>query len=189
MRPLVLYGLLLALVPTLAWAQVAPATPASDGAATSANRSQIFALMQQAHQQLRQLHQQTRMQMLAALTPAHRTLVANVVGQLAIAPNPNPQAAAQQLDAVLSGGEKQSIVNLDAALKTNARNVMEAQRARIEATLTTEQRTQMSQRVSRMHAGETTHSATFDPGAILLRTVSGGWHGMSGEHWGPHVAS
>lgn len=72
------------------------------------------------HQQLAQIGTQARTQMLAALTPAHRTLLTNVVGQLAVATTPDLRAAAQQLDTALSPAEKQAILTAD----TNARTQM-----------------------------------------------------------------
>jgi len=40
--------------------------------------------------------------MLGALTPAHRALLAQIVGELAVAPVPDATTAAQRLDAALS---------------------------------------------------------------------------------------
>jgi len=169
---------------SLSSAQVAPATLASGNVAPDADHAQIHALMQQANRQLQQLHQQTRTQMLTALTPAHRTLVANVIGQLAIAPNANPQAATQQLDTVLSGGEKQAIVNLDAGWKASVHHVIQAERARFQSTLTAEQRTFMSILESHVHVAEPTQPPSFDPGAILFQTLTAGWHGIHDPRYG-----
>ncbi|MBV8601401.1 MAG: hypothetical protein JO359_07540 [Candidatus Eremiobacteraeota bacterium] len=60
-------------------------------------------------QQMMQLHQQERAKVLAALTPEHRTLLANLVGQLAISPTPDVDGAAAKLNAALSPGEKDAI--------------------------------------------------------------------------------
>ena len=65
------------------------------------------------YEQMQQARQQFRAQVLAALTPAHRQLVASVIGSLAVAEHPNPQAAAKQLDAALSGSEKNAILAAD----------------------------------------------------------------------------
>ncbi len=62
-------------------------------------------------QQMRQLHAQARAKILAALTPAHKALVAKIVGDLAVANEPNEAAAIEQLDAALSPAEKTAILN------------------------------------------------------------------------------
>jgi predicted phage gp36 major capsid-like protein len=84
--------------------------------------------------------------MLGALSPAHRTLLANIVGQLAISANPDPRVAAQQLDAVLTTGEKQSILSIHTQLRAQMRTMMEAARARMEASLTPDEKTEMNER-------------------------------------------
>jgi len=69
--------------------------------------------------------------MLNALTPAHRTLLANVAGQLAIAPTPDFRAAAQQLETALSPAEKQAILAANSAARTQMRSLMEKARAQM----------------------------------------------------------
>lgn len=84
------------------------------------------AMFQQLHQKMAQIHTQARTQILASLTPAHKAAFANIVGQLAISANPDPAAAARQLDAMLSPGEKQAILRAHDAARTQARSLMEA---------------------------------------------------------------
>jgi hypothetical protein len=97
-----LFALALALaVPAIAGAQQDPGTP------NPAMRQQMHANMQQ----MMKLHQQFRTQVLGALTPAHKQLYAQVVGNLAIAASPDPRAAAKQLDDALSANEKTAILN------------------------------------------------------------------------------
>jgi hypothetical protein len=62
-------------------------------------------------QQMMRIHQTARTSILAALTPAHKALLAQVVGELAISNSPDVDAAASRLDAALSSGEKQAILN------------------------------------------------------------------------------
>jgi hypothetical protein len=89
-----LLSLALALaVPAIAGAQQASAPP-----------------MRPAMQQMMKLHEQFRVQVLGALTPAHKQLLASVVGNLAIAEHPDYRAAVAQLDAALSDGEKTAIL-------------------------------------------------------------------------------
>lgn len=89
-----------------------------------------FQGMRGMHRQIVQIETQTRAQMVNALTPANRTLLANVAGQLAIAPNPDLRASAQQLDAALSSSEKQAIINADSSARTQIRTVFQNARAR-----------------------------------------------------------
>ncbi len=69
--------------------------------------------------------------MLSALTPAHRTLLANVAGQLAVAATPDFRAAAQQLETALSPAEKQAILAADSTARTQMRSLMEKARAQM----------------------------------------------------------
>jgi hypothetical protein len=71
--------------------------------------------------------------MLGALSSAHRQLLATVVGQLAIAANPDREAAARQLNAALSSGEQQSIVRIHENLRTQSKALMQNVRAEMEA--------------------------------------------------------
>jgi hypothetical protein len=96
------------------------AVTASAQTTTASPPPDRFQAMRQMHRQMTQIGTQARTQMLAALTPAHRTLLANVAGQLAVATTPDFRAAAQQLDTALSAPEKQAIL----AAETNARSQM-----------------------------------------------------------------
>ncbi len=75
-------------------------------------------------QQMMQVHQALRTAALNALTPAHKQLLATVAGQLAVADTPDVKAAAAELDAALSNGEKQAIL----AAAAQAHDQMKAQR-------------------------------------------------------------
>ena len=59
-----------------------------------------------------QMHQQMRADMLGALTPQSKTMLATVAGQLATSTAPDVKAAAAQLDAVraLGDGLRESLV-------------------------------------------------------------------------------
>lgn len=117
----ILFAVLAAFAVTAApaFAQVAPPNPP-----TAAMRQQFM----QAHRQFEQIHASERSQMLAALTSAHRALLAQVVGQLAISSTPNFQAAASRLDSSLSAGEKQSILNAAQSARTKMRAAMQSMR-------------------------------------------------------------
>ncbi|MHB1552241.1 MAG: hypothetical protein ACYCX6_13755 [Vulcanimicrobiaceae bacterium] len=66
--------------------------------------------MKQMHRQMLQIRRTERAQMLEALTPAHRALLASIAGQLATSTQPNLRSAQQQLDAALSPTESQAIL-------------------------------------------------------------------------------
>ena len=77
------------------------------------------------HDQMATIHKAERAKMLAALTPAHRTLLANVAGQLAIATDPNPDAAAAKLDASLSSSEKATILKIHQDARAQMKSAMQ----------------------------------------------------------------
>jgi hypothetical protein len=152
--------------------------------------------MEQAHAQMQQMNLQARQQMLASLTPAHRAALANIVGQLAISPNPNYEVAAQQIDRLLTQSEGQAILRTHTSLRTQQRAMMEQMRAQFEASLTPEQQAQMQARRSAMEANrgamgqaspQDLAARTPDPGRILLETAVGRGEGRGGfmMHGGP----
>jgi hypothetical protein len=179
-------GLLLS--PSLAFAQESPAQPAP--ARTTPN-AQMRALMEQARTQMVQIHAQARNQMLGSLSPAHRTAVANVIGQLAIAQNPNPALAARQIDAVLTQAEGQSILRTHAAAKAQMLTLRTQMRAQFESSLTADQRAQMeahrAQFAQQHPGGMNARPSSTDPGTILLRSLSpaGAGQWMHGGRGGP----
>ena len=151
-KHLVLIGMVAALAATAvpSFAQTARPTP------NPAMRAQF----QQMRTQMRQIHTAERSQILGALTPAHRSLLASIAGQIATSVTPDFKGAASRLDSALSSGEKQAILNA-------------AQNAR------TKQRSLMSS-VHPEHArrnGSHAHR-TPDAGALLLRLT------LSGPHMG-----
>jgi hypothetical protein len=107
---------------------------------------------------IRQIHQTERTQILNALTPAHKSLLATTVGALATSANPDFRAAANRLDSALSAGEKQAIVSAAQNARTQMRSVMQSMRAQMPAP------PQAMQRMRR----------TPDAGEILLRLAMPG---------------
>ena len=63
------------------------------------------------HTQAEALHKQYRAQVLNTLTPIHRQTVASLIGQLAISANPDKSVTAKQIDVLLSGSERNAILN------------------------------------------------------------------------------
>lgn len=122
MKQLVLAAAIVAMTAAPAVAQnVAPATP------NPAIRQQ----MRQMRSQMMQMHQQFRTQVLAALTPAHKALLASIAGNLATATTPDYRAAAAQLDAVLSPTEKQNIMSAAQTMRTSMRANMQSMMQRM----------------------------------------------------------
>jgi hypothetical protein len=94
------------LPPAMAFAQTGgtPLPPPGSGAPHGDGQ------MQQIRGQMETIRKQERDRVLGALTPAHRQLLANIVGQMAVSQNPDRRAAAAQLDAALSTDEKNAIL-------------------------------------------------------------------------------
>ena len=80
-------------------------------APTQDQRQQFKQSMEQFKQQEEQLHQQLRTQILSGLTPVHRRAVAAEIGELAVSPNPDPEATAKRIDMILSPGERSRIIS------------------------------------------------------------------------------
>lgn len=89
----------------------------------------IRAQFKEMRTQMRQIHTTERSQILGALTPAHRALLASVAGQLATTTNPDYKAAANRLDSALSSGEKQAILNAAQNARSKQRSLMQQVRA------------------------------------------------------------
>ena len=71
------------------------------------------------------MHQQLRSQILDALSPDHRTAVADAIGQMVISPSPDPAATAKQIDGVLSAAEQQRILSLHGTFVSQSRALMQ----------------------------------------------------------------
>ncbi len=83
------------------------------------------------HQQLDDIHAQARAQMLDALTPAHRQLLATIAGELATSSTPDYRGAAARLDAALSSSEKQAILSASQSARDKMRSAMQSARERM----------------------------------------------------------
>jgi hypothetical protein len=195
-----LMALAFVLAPTLGAAQDAPAgmppavpDAASGSGAPPAPNPARMAAMRAVREQMETLHKQTRLAMLASLTPQHRQQLATLIGQFAISANPDRQALERSVDALLTRNEAQSIVNLAASERTNSRSLMEAARAQMEASMTADERARMQARDAQMasrgpRAMGMASARTPDPGAELLRTIVAarephGMPGMGREGW------
>ena len=146
-----------------------------------AQMQQRAAQFEQVHQQLATLHKQARAQMLAALTPAHKQLLAQVAGELAISPDPDMAGAVRKLDAALSRSESESILRTQEQFRTQARAIMEQMRSAAEKSMTPEQAQQMAQHHAAMQSMERNERQPT-AGELLLRHSGLGMMPMMAPH-------
>jgi hypothetical protein len=102
-------ALLLSALPISAVAQTANNAP--PGASSQSQRQQMKQFFDQFKQQEEQLHEQLRSQILSDITPVHRRAIAAEIGELAVSPDPDPQATAKRIDSILSPGERSRIIS------------------------------------------------------------------------------
>lgn len=110
---------------------------------TPAQAQAMDQILQQTGQQMEQLHTQSRLKELNAISPAHRQLLAQIIGNLAISPNPDRDAAVRQLNAALSPSEAQAVLSIHTAAEQQMHQIMENTHQRMQALLTTQQRSEM----------------------------------------------
>lgn len=118
MKTIILAAALAAFPAAPALAQNAPAPPSPS----------VMQQMQKMHAQMVQMHRRFRAQILGYLTPAHKALLASVAGSLAIAANPDFEAAAKRLDAALSANEKHHIMSAASSMHAKMRSEMRSMR-------------------------------------------------------------
>ena len=94
-----------------------------------------MAIMQQAREKVDQLQAQARASMLGALSSAHRSLLAQLVGQLAVAPSPDMASAAKQLDANLTPAEAKSVIDISTSSEQQVQQVMQDARSQMQASM------------------------------------------------------
>ncbi|MGB8519299.1 MAG: hypothetical protein WCD38_03970, partial [Candidatus Tumulicola sp.] len=90
-----------------------------------AQRQAMSGQIQAFRQKEMQMHQQLRSQILEAVSPDHRTAIADAIGQMVISASPDPAATAKQIDGVLSSGEQQRILSLHGAFVTQSQALMQ----------------------------------------------------------------
>jgi hypothetical protein len=87
-----------------------------------------FGVMEQVHGQVDKARATARTTMLNALSASHRSLLSQVVGNLAVAQTPDVSAAAKTLDGALTPGESKAILDASSAFELQVRQIMEAAR-------------------------------------------------------------
>lgn len=142
--------------------------PNPPGPPTAAQRQAMFKTLQTFHDHEGQLMRQLRTQVLSALTRAHRNGVASLIGQLAISSNPDPRAAAHQLDSMLSQSEQQAILSAHSSFREQSRTLQDQLRSQMQS--------QMPNGPFHDHMGGPTgeHKSSHQPdaGMIVLHTLS-----------------
>jgi len=143
--------------------------------------------MRQAFQQMRSrmegIRRAERAQVLGALTPAHRVLLANIAGELTTSVAPDYDAAAKRLDAALSPSESQAVIRAAQNARTQARSLMESMRSQFPA----------PPNAGGFHRAHGPNGGTWngrnrtpDAGRMLLHLMMGGPMGMGpGMRGGP----
>ena len=147
-------------------------------APTADQRQAIHQTFEQFRQQEEQLYQQMRYQMLSAMSPVHRRAVGALIGELAIASNPDPQAAARQLDGMLSGAERQRIIAAHTSFESQSRQLHEQMHEQLQRVMP-DARDDMMKHDHEHSMG----SRQLDAGTLLLKGLSP--HDM-GHPWGDH---
>jgi len=173
MKSIALLGFAIAMSPALVFADE---SPAPDAATTLPHPN--FAAMQQVHAQMKSIRDRERVAILGSLSAAHRAAFANIVGQLAVAPNPDRLAAARAIDATLTPAERNNVLSTESAARAQTRSLREASRAQFEASLTPDQRTALQARMAAREAkrpeGAPRQVRTPDAGMTLLDLAMGG---------------
>ncbi len=123
----------LSLIPAGAFAQTTGAPPAP----SDAQQQTMWQTLQPFIQQEEQLHQQMRAQILSSLTPVHRRAIAAEIGDLAVSANPDPDGTAKRIDAILSPGERQRIIQAHQTFATQSRQLHEQMKAQLQQMMPT----------------------------------------------------
>jgi len=166
------------LLPSVALAQSAPPPPMPPQRPDMAGMRQVF-------EQVEKIHRAERTQVLAALSPAHRELLASIVGNMAIAANPDHKAAAARLDAALSPSEKSAVLAAHTSATTQMHDAMHAMMLKRQAAHGA-QGTRGAKRPHRQH-----HTPTAGELVLMIASGHGGMPfgppppGMMRDHNGP----
>jgi len=130
-RSILALALALSVVPIGALAQDSNAPPSP----TPDQRQAMHQTFERFAQQEEQLYQQMRLQIISSLTPVHLRAVGATIGELAIAANPDSQAAAKRLDAMLSPGEQQRVIAAHSSFMTQSRQLHDQMRQQLQSAM------------------------------------------------------
>ncbi len=148
---------------------------------TPAQRQAVHQTFERFASQEEQLHMQMRGQILSSLTPVHLRAVGATIGDLAIAANPDPAAAAKRIDTIISPGERQRVLATLASFFQQSRQLHDQMRNELNSELPAEAHPPSTDR-------DKEHQMTnmrLDAGTVLLAALSPHSHMMRmGEHGG-----
>jgi len=148
---------------------------------TPAQRQAIHQTFERFAGQEQQLHLQMRGQILSSLTPVHLRAVGATIGDLAIAPNPDPAAAAKRIDMILSPGERQRVLATLSSFLQQSRQLHDQMRNELNGELPAGAHPPSMDR-DKEHAMT---NMRLDAGTVLLAALSIRPHMMGmGEHGG-----
>jgi hypothetical protein len=179
-------ALALSVLPITALAQDANASQAP----TDAQRQAMHQTMERFAQQAEQLHEQMRAQILAILTPVHRRAVAAEVGNLVISPNPDVDATVKRIDAILSPGEQQRIIQAHAAFFAAAKQLHAQLKAQMQSEMPAGHPSMPAHPMNDQMKGQM-EQRMHDAGWIVLHALPPhaameGMREMMGHMWGDH---
>jgi hypothetical protein len=160
-------SLALIILPATACAQNAPPQPSS--ASASGQRWPGRQALEPFFRQEEQLRKDFRSKALSSLSESHRTAIGNIIGSLAVASSPDPSAAAQKIDALLSQSERQTILSARDSFEQSSRALRE------------QMRSQMSQQMNTMRPSpppRQMRTPSNDAGRVLMMALSPFGSGM-----------
>lgn len=140
---------------------------------TPAQRREMMTNLRRFREQAERIRRTTRARMLAALSAAHRALLARLVGDLAVSSSPNPRAVAHELDAALYASERSAILAASRAQMAQMRALGDEMRAQVESTMP-HPANGHGKRMWVQRGMMMRHHHTPDAGEILLRTATMG---------------
>jgi hypothetical protein len=164
-------SLALIILPATACAQNAPSatSPGSANGQRWPGRQALAPFFRQEEQ----LRKDFRSKALSALSTSHRTTIGNIIGALAVSSSPDPGAAAQRIDAVLSQSERQTILSARDSFEQSSRALHEQMRA------------QMAQEMNTALPSpppRTMRTPSNDAGRVLMMALSPFGSGMMHGH-------
>lgn len=156
--------------PAAAWADTSTPAPAPPGhpAMTPAQRQAMFKTFSEFRTKEIALHKQLRSQILGAISSAHRSAIAQAIGDLAVSASPDPAAAARRIDAVLSSGERQAITSAQNSFAGQNRALMQQMRSQMASEMPSPPPGAMHP----MHAGAGMSRMSNDAGTVVLMVLS-----------------
>ena len=154
-------------------------------APTADQRQAMHQTFEQFAQQEEQLRQQMRWQILSALSPVHRRAVAATIGELAISPNADTQAAAQRLDQILSPAERQRVLVAHASFAAQSRQLHDQMRTQLQSEMPAGHSDWMNRRGQKDATQQ--QRPQLDAGTLLLMSLVPrgpmmGWHHFGMTH-------